>query len=173
MRKIIIILFLLISSLGLWNYLSLQKNIHSIIKSDQRNEGVSVFLHFDWFINPSVIVFDVRDVESSKSAMDVSRVLLQLSEKLKENNYKNVILEFKGHPKFIIEGEFFKETGMEYGIQNPIYTLRTLPQNIYHLDGTKAFSTWTGGALGVLSKQMEDLNEFHKQWYVNDLAAGR
>ena len=59
---------------------------------------------------------------------------------------------------------------MEYGIQNPVYTLRSLPQNVYNLDGTQAFSTWTGGLIGVVGKQMEDLSEFHKQWYINDLA---
>ncbi|GJA39145.1 hypothetical protein KAM342_43880 [Aeromonas caviae] len=114
----------------------------------------------------------LREVKSDKSPMDVSRVLLQLSETLKDNNYKKVILSFKGGSKFMLEGDFFKETGMEYGIQNPVYTLRSLPQNVYNLDGTKAFPTWTGGLIGVLGKQMEDLTEFHKQWYINELVSG-
>jgi hypothetical protein len=172
MRKFLIILVLVVSSISIWNYFSLQKNADAIIKSDRRNEGISIFVHFDWFVNPNVIVLDIRDVKSDKSPMDVSRILLQLSEKLKRNNYKKVILSFKGRSKFMLEGAFFKDTGMEYGIQNPVYTLRRLPQNIYHLDGTKAFPTWTGGLIGVLGKQMEDLTELHKQWYINELASG-
>lgn len=172
MRKISIALFLFALSFGLWNYFSLQKNISEIIKSDHRNEGISVFLHYSWFINPSVIVFDIRDVESNRSPLDVSRVLLQLSEKLKDNDYKKIILSFKGSSKFMLEGTFFKKTGRDYGVQNPVYTLRSLPQNIYKLDGTKAFPTWTGGMIGVLGKQMEDLTELHKQWYINELDGG-
>ncbi|PKH31443.1 hypothetical protein [Shewanella sp. ALD9] len=173
MRKISIIFVLVVLSLGLWNYFTLQKNVSDLIKSDDRNEGISVIVHFEWFVNPSVIVFDIRDVESNKSLMDVSRVLLQLSEKLKDSDYQKVILSFKGRSKFLLEGAFFKETGMEYGIQNPVYTLRSLPQNVYNLDGTKAFPTWTGGLIGVLGKQMEDLTAFHEQWYIFELASGR
>lgn len=60
--------------------------------------------------------------------------------------------------------------GVEYGTQNPVYTMRTFPENLYRPDGTAAFGTWTGGLFGVLGKQMEDFIEFHKQWYVNELA---
>jgi hypothetical protein len=172
LRKILVITILVISIIFSWNYLSLQKNISEIVESDSRNSGISVYSHFNWFINPNVIVFDIRGVSHDKSSMDVSRILLQLSEKLKEKEYESIILSFKGKSKFVLKGNFFKATGLEYGTQNPVYTLRSLPQNVFNLDGTAAFSTWTGGLLGVLGKQMEDLNEFHKQWYVNDLALG-
>jgi hypothetical protein len=173
LRKILVIAVLTISIIFSWNYLSLQKNISEIVESDSRNTGISVYLHFNWFINPNVIVFDIRGVSPDKSSIDVSRVLLQLSEKLKEKEYENIILSFKGKSKFMLKGDFFKATGLEYGTQNPVYTLRSLPQNVYNLNGTAAFLTWTGGLLGVIGKQMEDLNEFHKQWYVNDLALSR
>ena len=48
--------------------------------------------------------------------------------------------------------------------------MRTLPENVFKMDGTAAFGTWTGGWLGVVGKQMEDFSEFHKQWYISDLA---
>lgn len=155
-----------------WNYFTLQKKISDVLASDSRNQGISVFVHFKWFVNPNVIVFDIRDVQSDKSPMDVSRVLLQFSEKLKNNEYNKVVLSFNGRSKFMLDGGFFKETGTEYGIQNPVYILRSLPQNVYNLDGSQAFSTWTGGLIGVLGKQMEDFTEFHKQWYITELAAG-
>lgn len=171
MRKVLAYLVLVILVIGSWNYFSLQKNISKIIKSDPRNNGISVFVHFEWFVNPNVLVFDIRDVSPEKSPMDVSRVLLQLSEKLKNNKYQNVVLSFKGSSRFMLEGDFFRNTGLEYGVQNPVYTLKSLPQNIYNLDGTEAFPTWTGGGLGVLNKQMKDLTEFHKQWYINELTS--
>jgi len=57
-------------------------------------------------------------------------------------------------------------------MQNPVYTMRTFPQNVYALDGSPAFETWSGGLLGVLGKQLEDFSEFHKQWYLNEISAG-
>jgi len=172
MRKILIILALICTFLAGWNYLSLQKKLTDILKSDPRNEGVSALIHYEGFINPRVIIIDIRDVKPDKSPMDVSRVLLQLSKKLKNNEYQEIKLSFRGKLKFKLKGSFFSKIGMEYGIQNPVYTLRSLPQNVYNLDGTQAFSTWTGGLIGVVGKQMEDLSEFHKQWYINDLATG-
>ena len=81
-----------------------------------------------------------------------------------------VKLSHAGNEKFRITGEYFKKLGLEFGEQNPVYTIRTMPQNLYKPDGTAAFGTWTGGVLGVLNNQMEDFNEFHRQWYVSDLA---
>jgi len=108
-----------------------------------------------------------------KSAMDVSRTLLQFSEHLKDENFDKVVLSYKGNPRFVLKGSYFRTLGEEYGVQNPIYTLRTLPENVYNLDGSPAFGTWTGGWLGVIGKQMEDLNEFHRAWYLSDIADDR
>jgi hypothetical protein len=33
----------------------------------------------------------------------------------------------------------------------------------------RAYPEWTGGALGVLSKQMEDFSDVHDKWYLDDL----
>jgi hypothetical protein len=168
-RKVLFVIVLLVTVIASWNYFSLHKNISEIAESDSRNDGISVFVHYKWFVNPSVIIFDIRDVSSTKSTMDVSRVLLLFSKSLKEKSYDRVILAFKGDSRFMLKGDFFRKTGKEYGTQNPVYTLRTLPQNVYNLDGGNAFSKWSGGLLGVLGKQMEDLSEFHKQWYLTAL----
>lgn len=69
----------------------------------------------------------------------------------------------------MLKGDYFQTIGLEYGVQNPVYTLRTLPENVYTLEGKQAFGSWTGGWLGVVGKQMEDLNEFHRLWFMSDL----
>ena len=61
--------------------------------------------------------------------------------------------------------------GEEFGEQNPVYTIRTFPEHLSRPDGAQAFSTWTGGILGVLSKQMDDFNKFNKEWYIEDLSS--
>jgi len=59
--------------------------------------------------------------------------------------------------------------GKEYSWQNPVYTIRTFPENLINLDGSMAYPEWTGGWLRVTGKQMEDFNNFHKKWYLEDI----
>ena len=74
--------------------------------------------------------------------------------------------------KFFLKGGYFNKIGTEYIFQNSFYTLRKLPENVCLLDGSPAFSTWSGGLLGVVGKQMDDLNEFHERWYISDIIGG-
>ena len=50
-----------------------------------------------------------------------------------------------------------------------MYTIRTFPENLRTPDGERAFSVWEGGMFGVLKAQMEDFNEFHDEWYMDDM----
>ena len=150
------------------NFFLLQRNAQLILDSDPRNEGISIFAHYGYFVVPSVLVIDLRKVSGINSPADVTRVLLQFSQTQKANSYSQVKLAHRGTSKFILKGDYFKTLGVEFGQQNPVYTMRTLPENVYKMDGTAAFGTWTGGMLGVLGKQMEEFGEFHRQWYISD-----
>lgn len=153
------------------NYLILQSPMAKVLNADPRNKGVNVSVHFGKYINPSEIIFDLRDVSGSNSPADITRILLQYAQELKEKKLDRVILAFRGTHKFQLKGEYFHALGEEYGTQNPAYTIRTFPENVYELDGTAAFGTWTGGLLGVVGKQMDEFNEFHKRWYLGDMAS--
>ena len=151
------------------NYVLVHRNVQQILTSDERNQGVGIFAHYKYFVLPSELVIDLRKVSGTNSPADVTRVLLQFAQTQKTKTFTSVTLAHQGKPKFVLKGEFFQNLGVEFGTQNPVYTMRTLPENVYHLDGTAAFGTWSGGMLGVLSKQMEDFSDFHKQWYIADL----
>ncbi len=152
------------------NYLLVHHALSAALDSDSRNKGVAAFAHYDHFVVPSTLVFDLRGVSETNSPADIFRVLLQFAASQKDHDYETVKIAFRGEPKFLLKGSYFKTLGVEYGTQNPVYTMRTLPENLYRPDGSAAFGTWTGGLLGVLGKQMEDFTEFHKQWYINELA---
>ncbi|MDR2874309.1 MAG: hypothetical protein LBV44_00055 [Methylobacillus sp.] len=165
-------LIAVICVIAAWNYVAVQRSASQVISEDLRNTGIKVFAHYQWFVNPRVIVFDLRQVSGNNSPLDVSRTLLQFADKLKDKQFDQIILAHKGIEKFILKGDYFHKLGAEYDFQNALYTLRTLPENAYSLDGSPAFGTWTGGWLDVFSKQMEDFNEFHKRWYLTDFAGG-
>jgi hypothetical protein len=154
-----------------WNYFTLQRQASQVISGDSRNSGIKILVHYQWFVNPRALVFDLRQVSGKNSMLDVSRVLLQFAEKQKNHRVDRVVLSHKGTAKFMLKGEYFRTLGSDYQSQNPAYTLRTLPEHVYRLDGSSAFGTWTGGLIGVLGKQMEDVNELHRRWWLSDFAS--
>lgn len=159
----------IVGVIALVNYAFLQRHLAAVLDADPRNSGIEASAHYQFYVVPSVLVFDLRSVSGTNSQMDVSRVLIQFAESQKDKTFETVKLAYRGNAKFLLKGDYFRTIGREYGVQNPVYTLRTFPENVYRLDGSPAFGTWTGGWLGVLSKQMDDLNEFHQQWYIRDM----
>jgi hypothetical protein len=165
--------FLAIAAIAAANYFLLQRSIEAVLSSDNRNEGISVFAHYEFLVAPSTLVIDLRKISATNSPANVTRVLLQFAKTQKERKFTQVKLSHQGTQKFILKGDYFQTLGMEFGEQNPVYTMRTFSENVFKLDGTAAFGTWTGGLLGVVGKQMEDFNDFHKQWYITDLLKSR
>lgn len=152
-----------------FNFLTVMQPTKSTINADIRNDGISIDAHYKYFVLINTLVFDLKNVAADKAAADVFRVFLQTASALKNKNFERVELAYKGTPKFILTGEYFKTLGSEFGEQNPIYTMRTFPENLYNISGEAAFSKWSGGVLGVLGEQMNDFNAFNKQWYLDEM----
>jgi hypothetical protein len=145
----------------------LQGKIRSVVEQNQRNGGVQVLAYYAGLSDPATLIFDLQDVSLEKSMADVFRVFLQSAEKLQEHTFQHVDLAFRGEPKFRMAGDYFTKLGKEYSWQNPVYTIRTFPESILNMDGTRAFPEWTGGLLGVVGKQFDDLTDFHKKWWLD------
>lgn len=153
-----------------WNWASVHRHMAAVVDGDPRNEGMQVRAHYGSYVNPQVIVYDLRDVSGDMTPMDVTRALLQFAQAMKGRSFEKVVLAHRGDPRFMLRGDYFQQLGEEYDIQNPVYTLRTMPQNVLELDGSPAFETWTGGLLGVVGGQLEDFNTLHARWYIEDMA---
>ncbi|MBP1885062.1 hypothetical protein [Sinorhizobium mexicanum] len=138
-------------------------------KEDPRNNKVMLWVYHQYAVNPNVIVLDLWNLDSNATMADVDRVLFDTAAALKARSLTSVSLAFRGREKFEMKGDYFKKLGDEREWQNPVYTMRTMPENLYTPDGRPAFDTWTGGWLGVIREQMDDHNEFHRAWYIEDL----
>jgi hypothetical protein len=160
---------LLIAAIYGWNYLALQSPMNEVLREDARNNGISVSVHYSYYLDPSTLVFDLHDVSMTNSKADIFRVLLQYAAKMKSSHYDKVHLAFRGETKFILDGDYFQQLGQEYGAQNPVYTMRTFPSHLKRADGNEAYGSWTGGMIGVLQKEMEDFNSFHDKWYLEEM----
>jgi hypothetical protein len=151
------------------NYALIKRPLIEIIENSPLNDGIEFSVNYGYYLDSSTLVFNVRQIAADKTPADVFRVLLQFAEKLSDKNFDHIKLYSKGKLKFTLKGSYFKKLGVEYSTQNPVYTIRTFPQNVYKPDGQKAFGSWTGGFIGVVSKQMQDFNEFNNDWYIEDM----
>lgn len=163
--------FVMIVALWGWNYFSLQSRMNRVLNGDDRNNGVQISVHYGNYVDPSRLIFDLKSISGSNSQMDTFRVFLQFASAMQNKRFEKVELCWRGTPKFFLEGDYFQKLGAEYGSQNPIYTIRTFPENLRHLDGSAAYGQWIGGLLGVLGKQMEDFSDFHHKWYIDEICA--
>lgn len=160
----------ILTGVAAWNYLSAWAPAHRAIDQDPRNAKVVIWPYHRYGIAPGELVMDLRSVDPEAAPLDVIRVLLHAASGLKQRRFDRVVLSYRGAPKLMLKGDFFKTLGEEYGQQNVAYTLRTLPENVYRLGGEQAYGTWTGGVLGVLGKQMQDLGKLSEDWYLQDMA---
>lgn len=173
-RRFVIALVAVVAIVAAANLLMVQRFVWQAAAEDPRNEGIEFVGYYRYGVLPTELVVDLWSIQPDKSMADVSRVLLSIARELKDREFDRVILAWRGDARFAMDGPYFARLGREYGIQNPVYTLRTMPENVYLIDGRPAFDTWTGGLLGVLGKQMEDLKDFHLRWYgASAFAAGR
>ena len=151
------------------NCLMLGAPLADVLESDPRNSGIDIRAHYGNYVFPATLVLDLVAVGGESAPADVFRVLLQYASRLQEDEFEAVHLSFQGETKFLLKGAYFRELGLEYGTQNPVYTMRTFPENVYTENWEQAFPTWSGGLLGVMGKQMEDFSEFHRQWYIEHM----
>jgi len=165
----ILVAVIILFGIYCFNYFQLQSKMNDVIKGDPRNNGIEVSVHFCNYVNTSILIYDLKSISRTNSMADVFRVFLQFAEKVQSKKFDLVELSFRGKTKFKIKGDYFQTLGNEYSWQNPIYTMRTFPENLINLDGSKAYPEWTGGWLGVITKQIEDFTDFHKKWYLEDL----
>lgn len=168
---IVVVVVLAFFGVLAFSYFAVEQPLHRVLTADPRNQVVTASAHFDEWISWNTLVFDITDVSGSAREIDVFRTFLQYAQAMKDRHFGRVILACRGTKKFTLEGDYFQQLGQEYASQNPMYTIRTFPTHLTAMDGSKPFTEYVGGVLGVLGKEMEQFTEFNAQWYMRDMAA--
>lgn len=161
----VLIVLILIVVAGL-NHLLVRSPVADALKADSRNEGYRLSARFHLFLDPKTLVLDLKEVESA-APIDLLRGLFQAAGALHQadRSFDRVILARSGDDVFHLDGGDFRELGSEFeNGQNPVYLMRTLPEKLKTPSGSPAYSTWTGGILGVAGRQMEDVSDAANRW---------
>jgi hypothetical protein len=145
---------------------------------DLRNKGLRDKLHtcesfgvvnadvyYDGAFSSDVVVFDLLDGGSSEvRRIDPVHLLLQFATQLDLNAIDRVILSRAGKMRFEVSGSNLRPLADSYAGGGRVWAFNNLPQAIRTSEGKQAYGEWTGGWLGVLQKQTEDLNNFIEAW---------
>jgi hypothetical protein len=161
---------LLLGGIGLGNYALIGSPVARELDSDTRNNGFSMRAHYRYYVDPTTLVLNLSDVQRA-APIDVFRGLFQSAKalQLSGRRFDRVVLARSGKPVFVMTGDSFLSLGEEFRAgQNPIFLIRTLPEKLHDPDGNPAFGRWEGGWLGVMGKQMEDVNQAARRWIGGD-----
>jgi len=167
-KKLIIVVIAMVAVVIGINWVRVNGPTQNALK--YRN-GFDALGYYRYGVNPEAVVFDLRDVGAGTSAADVIGGFLDFADEFSDREFKNVVLAYKGKQKFILSGRDFKMLGIAGSTENPVYLLRTFPEKLRTMDGQRAYGKWTGGMIGVLGAQMDDLNKMADEWFRDDVLA--
>ena len=162
-----------ITAIGLTIYwVSRGSDLRSQLDRCDSKDVVNVRVSYADIFGTETVVFDLRDSSSAGvRRIDPVHLLMQFAGKLDLYSVHRIVLARNGHRRFYISGTDLRPLADSYAGGGVLWAFNNLPANVRRMDGTRAFDEWTGGWLGVLKEQTEDVNEFIGEW-IGDRPAG-
>lgn len=142
------------------NLFLLQEPVNDILRENAAFRGMKVSAHYQYWIVPGVVVYDLEELSFRQTPIDVHTAFLEFAGKLKEKRYSRVELSFQGTTKFSLSGEGFQRLGHEYSKRNFDFVLYEFAKLLKPENGTKAIEQ--------NASDRDALLEFHRRWYGRD-----
>lgn len=145
------------------NLFLLQEPVNNIIKENAAFHGMDISAHYQYWVVPGVVVYDLKSLSVQQTPMDVHTAFLEFAKKMKAKRYSRVDLSYKGTTKFSIDGASFAELGDQYSKHNFNFVLYRF---------TRLFRNSSDGAkVPATANDRDALVQFHRQWYGTDAMA--
>jgi hypothetical protein len=136
------------------NLILLQRPVDEVLESNAAFHGMKVSAHYQYWIVPGVVVYDLRELSFRQTPIDVHTALLEFARKVREKRYARVDLSWRGQTRMSIDGASFAKLGDEYEKKNFEYVLYEFPK------------LFKGGER--VTSDRDALLQFHRQWYGED-----
>jgi hypothetical protein len=143
------------------NLILLQEPVNDILHENAAFRGMEVSAHYQYYVIPGVVVYDLKGLSFRQTPIDVHTAFLEFANKLKAKRYSRVELSYKGTTKFSIDGASFMKLGEEYSKRNFEYVLYNVPRLFRPEEGTKP--------IPPTATDRDTLLEFHRRWYGEDV----
>ncbi|HYI08688.1 MAG TPA: hypothetical protein VEK57_06430 [Thermoanaerobaculia bacterium] len=142
------------------NLFLLQEPVNDILKENKAFQGMEVSAHYQYWVVPGIVVYDLKGLSVRQTPIDVHTAFLEFAKELKEKRYQRVDLSYQGTTKFSIDGASFARVGEEYAKRNFDYVLYSLPRLFHPAAGT--------GPIEPNATDRDALLDFHRKWYGQD-----
>jgi len=141
------------------NLFLLQEPINDVLKQNSAFQGMSVSAHYEYWVVPNVVVYDLQGVSLRQAPIDVHTAFLEFAKRLKAKRYSRIELSYRGVTKFQIDGANFQRLGVEYAKRNFDFVLYQFPKLFHSVGPPDKDSRGT---------ERDALIEFHRHWYGSD-----
>ncbi len=141
------------------NLVLLQQPMNDVLRENAAFRGMKVSAHYEYWVVPGVVVYDLRELSFRQTPIDVHTAFLEFAKRMREKKIDRVELSYRGAAKFSIDGEAFRRVGEEYAKRNFDYVLYTVPKLFRSAGGKPALST---------GSERDALLQFHRRWYGED-----
>jgi predicted nucleic acid-binding Zn ribbon protein len=142
------------------NTFLLQEPMNQVLKENSAFNGMHVRAHYEYWIVPGVVVYDLRDLSVRQTPIDVHTAFLEFAQKLRDRKFTRVQLSYRGNTRFEIDGASFRQLGNEYAKRNFDYVLYKFPQ---------LFQPTQPSQINKTDSARDALVQFHREWYGRDL----
>lgn len=142
------------------NLFLLQEPVNDILRENAAFRGMEVSAHYQYWVVPGVVVYDLKGLSFRQTPIDVHTAFLEFAKTLKEKRYSRVDLSYRGTTKFSIDGASFTKLGTEYANRNFDYVLYAFPRLFKPVEGIKP--------VNAAPNDRDALLEFHRRWYGQD-----
>lgn len=143
------------------NLLLLQEPVNDILRDNAAFRGMEVSAHYQYWVVPGVVVYDLKSLSFRQTPIDVHTAFLEFAKELKEKRYSRIDLSYQGQTKFTIDGASFARLGEEYAKRNFDFVLYRFARLFEPADGA--------APIPPEESERDALLEFHRRWYGEDL----
>ena len=140
------------------NLILLQEPVNDVLKGNAAFTGMKVNAHYQYYVVPGVVVYDLEALSFKQTPIDVHTAFLEFAKKVKDKRYKRVELSHHGVTKFSIDGASFSRIGQEYAKRNFDYVLYEVPRLFESKDAPQQ----------PQASDRDALMQFHRQWWGED-----
>ena len=141
------------------NLFLLQEPVNDILRENAAFRGMEVSAHYQYWVVPGVVVYDLKELSFRQTPIDVHTAFLEFAKKLRDKKYSRVELSYRGTTKFSIDGASFRQLGNEYAKRNFEFVLYDFPR-LFRRESTVPPP--------AAASERDALLRFHKQWWGND-----
>ena len=142
------------------NVFLLQEPMNDVLRQNVAFRGMNVSAHYEYWVVPGVVVYDLRELSFRQTPIDVHTAFLEFAKKMREAKLKRVELSYRGTAKFTIDGAGFHRLGDEYAKRNFDYVLYSFPR-LFH-------SVGSAPSAPASDSDRDALLQFHRHWYGDD-----